>query len=293
MTERALVIGGGGMLGHKVWQSLAARFETRAAIRAWRPAFERISPRARTEAVEGVDARRFDTVERALAEFRPRFVVNAVGVVKQSPAAKDPIASIEVNALFPHRLAEACEAIGAKLVHVSTDCVFSGRKGRYAKWDEPDPVDLYGRTKLLGEPGGGALTLRTSIVGRELDTAHGLVEWFLSNRGGRVRGFSRAVFSGLSTGTFAELIADLLERQPSLSGLYHVAAEPIDKHALLALLNEAYGAGVEIAPDEEMVIDRSLDGRAFAAATGFRAPSWPTMVEAMAAEDASYAGARA
>ncbi|MCE2469528.1 MAG: SDR family oxidoreductase [Dehalococcoidia bacterium] len=293
MTPRALVIGGGGMLGHQVWRALDARFETRAAVREWRPAFGRVGPRAREQAIEGVDARRFDTVERALAEFRPHFVVNAAGVVKQAAAATDPIASIEVNALFPHRMAAACEAVGAKLAHVSTDCVFSGRKGRYTETDEPDPIDLYGRTKLLGEPGGGALTLRTSIVGRELDTAHGLVEWFLSNRGGRVRGFSRAVFSGLSTGVLAVLIADILERRPDLSGLHHVAAERIDKHALLTLLNEAYGAGVEIEPDDDVVIDRSLDGRAFAAATGFRAPPWAEMIEAMAAEDAAYAGARA
>ena len=129
MTERALVIGGGGMLGHQVWQALDARFETRAAVRAWRPAFERVGPGAREQAIEGVDARRFETVERTLAEFRPRFVVNAAGLVKQAAAAGDPIASIEVNALFPHRLAEACAAIGAKLAHVSTDCVFSGRRG--------------------------------------------------------------------------------------------------------------------------------------------------------------------
>ncbi len=293
MSQRALVIGGGGMLGHQVWRALDARFETRAAVREWRPAFEQIGPRAREQAIEGVDARRFDTVQRALADFRPRYVVNAAGVVKQSPAAKDPIASIEVNALFPHRLAEACAAIGAKLAHVSTDCVFSGRRGRYAETDEPDPIDLYGRTKLLGEPGGGALTLRTSIVGRELDTAHGLVEWFLSNRGGRVRGFSRAVFSGLSTGVLAALIADILERKPDLSGLHHVAADRIDKRALLALLNDAYRAGVDIEVDSEMVIDRSLDGRAFAEAAGFRAPPWPEMVEAMAVEDAAYAGVRA
>lgn len=293
MNERALVIGGGGMLGHQVWRALDARFETRAAVREWRPAFERIGPRAREQAIEGVDARRFETVQQTLADFRPRYVVNAAGVVKQAAAAKDPVASIEVNALFPHRLAEACAAIGAKLTHISTDCVFSGRKGRYAETDEPDPIDLYGRTKLLGEPGGEALTLRTSIVGRELDTAHGLVEWFLSNRGGRVRGFSRAVFSGLSTGVLAALIADILERQPGLSGLHHVAADRIDKRALLALLNDAYRAGVEIEEDDEMVIDRSLDGRAFAAVTGFRAPPWPEMIEAMAAQDAAYAGARA
>ena len=293
MTPRALVLGGGGMLGHQVWRALDVRFETRAAVREWRPAFERVGPRAREQAIEGVDARRFETVERALADFRPHFVVNAVGVVKQAAAAADPVAAIEVNALFPHRLAQACETIGAKLVHVSTDCVFSGRKGRYAETDEPDPVDMYGRTKLLGEPHGGALTLRTSIVGRELDTAHGLLEWFLSNRGGRVRGFSRAVFSGLSTGVLAVLIADILERRPNLSGLHHVAGERIDKRALLALWNDAYRAGVEIEPDDSVVIDRSLDGRAFAAATGFRAPPWPEMAQAMAAEDAAYAGARA
>lgn len=277
---RVLILGGGGMLGHQVWQVCRERFETFVTVRS-RPPLPLFEG---DRVLEGFDATDFGRVERLLDELAPNAVVNCIGIIKQLEAAHDPIASITINALFPHVVARACRRIGARLVQIGTDCVFSGARGGYVETDNPDPVDLYGRSKLLGEVGAPDLTLRTSIVGRELSGAHGLLAWFLTNRGKRVRGFTQAIFSGVTTNELARVIADVLDRHAGLQGLYHVAAEPISKYDLLMLFNAAFGAGMEIEADDSLVIDRSLDGSRFRDATGWTAPSWPAMVEAMAAE---------
>lgn len=281
----ALVLGGSGMLGHKVAQELSARMPTVATSRG--PLPDGLSPGATK--IERVDVSSFDTVRRLIQEQRPRVVINCVGIIKQSPAGKDPIPSIEINSLFPHRLFEASQSVGARVIHVSTDCVFSGERGMYREDDFPDARDLYGRSKLLGEiDREGALTLRTSIVGRELSSTTGLIEWFLSNRGGEVKGYADAVFSGLTTRELARVIARIVERHASLSGLYHVSAEPISKLDLLELLNRECEAGVKIHPSSEVRIDRSLDSSRFRAATGWAPPSWREMIRDMAADPTPY-----
>lgn len=288
---RVLILGGSGMLGHKVYQVLRKTLETSVTLR------NRDSRAARLpglfdpeDIIDGVDARDPATVRRAIDRADPEVVVNCIGIIKQQPAAHDPIASISVNALLPHVLAEHCAARGTRLIHISTDCVFSGQSGRYTEDDLPDPPDLYGRSKLLGEVcGPGALTLRTSIIGRELDGQLGLVEWFLAEPGPVVRGYTRAIFSGLPTLALAQVIARVIHDYPGASGLYHVAAEPIAKFDLLRLLQEAYDTAVTLEPFPAVQIDRSLDGSRFTALTGFRAAPWPDLVAAMAADPAPYA----
>jgi dTDP-4-dehydrorhamnose reductase len=284
-----LILGGNGMLGHKLWQVFRERFETLVTIRrpldpAW---VNVIFDPARV--IEGVSAEDLESVRRAIETAQPDAVVNCIGIVKQAAAAKDPLPSITVNSLFPHQVAEVCRSAGARLLHVSTDCVFSGRQGRYTEEDIPDPVDLYGRSKLLGEAAGpGSLTIRTSIIGRELDASNGLVEWFLAQDGGSVSGYTRAIFSGVTTVALAEQIARVLEEHPELEGIRHVAAKPIGKYDLLCLLKQAYELDVEINPDASVVIDRSLNGSAFEQETGLVASEWPVMVGAMARDETPY-----
>lgn len=284
---RVLILGGAGMLGHKLAQTLAPRFETVVTFRDH-------VPRAAKEAFAGCEIREnvevvdFDVVTRVVAAVRPAAIVNCVGIVKQLPAANDPVPSLQINALLPHRLHALARAAGARLVHLSTDCVFSGRKGNYVESDEPDPIDLYGRSKLLGEvEGGGAVTLRTSIIGRQIRGTTGLVEWFLSNRGGSVDGWSRALYSGLTSAELAAVIANVLER-PSLAGLYHVSGEPISKLELLHLVNDVFRAGVSIRQADAMAIDRTLDSARFRAATGWKPRPWREMIEAMASDPTPY-----
>lgn len=280
---RALVLGASGMLGHQLMRVLGERMDACGTFR------ERPAPGAAATHLAGVDAFDLDSVQRAVRAARPDVVLNCIGIVKQSEAAGDPIPCIRVNALFPHELAKLCAESGARLIHFSTDCVFSGRRGRYTESDIPDPVDLYGRSKLLGEVAGdGCLTLRTSIIGWEVGQQRSLLSWFARHRQGHVHGYTRAVFSGLPTSVLARLVAHVIEAAPQLSGVYHVASEPITKYELLCGLRDALGWPVTIEAEAGFKCDRSLDAGRFAAATGWTAPPWPSMIRELAAERPIY-----
>lgn len=286
---RIVVLGASGMLGHVMFRQLGARAGWRVFGTVRRDA-PRDAFSGDAALLGGIDADSHDSLVAMMTAARPDVVVNCIGIVKQAAAARDALKAIPTNALLPHRLARLCELAGARLVHFGTDCVFSGRRGPYREGDPPDPVDLYGRSKLLGEvEARHAVTLRTSIIGRELAGARGLVEWFLSSRG-TVKGYRRAVFSGLTTDELARVVADFVIPNPYLHGVYHVSSEPISKHDLLQLLRTAYGHDVQIEPDDEIVLDRSLDSRRFRAATGYPAPAWPEMIARMRECDVRVGG---
>lgn len=286
---KVLVLGGSGMLGHKVWQTCAAQFDSYATVHGAIRAYENLGIFDTGRLIGDVRAEDASSLERAMSEVHPDVVVNCVGVVKQHPLGSDPLTSITANSLFPHRAAQLAREVGARFIHVSTDCVFSGSKGNYSEDDLPDASDLYGLSKLLGEAGGeNCLTLRTSMIGRELRSSRGLLEWFLTCSGGSVRGFSRAIFSGLTTQTLSEVIARLIDEHPNLSGLWHVAADPISKFDLLKLVKQTYGLAIDIERDESFVCDRSLNGERFRAATGIQIPGWTEMIERLRADDTPY-----
>lgn len=272
------------MLGHAAWLAFRDRFDCWVTLR--RSLGETIGAHLfRPEkTVESVDATRIATVAAALDAVRPDVVVNAVGLVKQAPDATDAPLGIQLNALFPHQLARCCAERSAVLVHLSTDCVFSGRRGMYREDDPADADDLYGRSKRLGEPiGPNIVTLRTSFIGFELASARGLLEWCLSQRGGRVTGFRRARFNGLSTPVLAGMMARLIESGSLAAGTYHVGGEPIDKYSLLVLIRDAFDLDLEIVPADVPVVDRTLDSSRFHAATRLAVPAWPSMVAGLAA----------
>jgi dTDP-4-dehydrorhamnose reductase len=286
---RALVFGGAGMLGHRLWRELDARMETFVTLR--RPYLDYASFAWFDErrVIDRVDATTDEDVERALRVAKPNVVFNAVGLVKQRRDAADPVGAISVNSLLPHRLASRCGVIGARLIHVSTDCVFSGDRGGYTESDVPDARDLYGRSKLLGEVDAGrCLTIRTSMVGREIRSARGLLEWFLAHRGQRVPGFTRARFSGLSTFELSRLLADVAQRHDGLNGVWHAAGEPITKYDLLAMVNDRFELGSTLEPDDSLACDRTLDASRFLYATGYRPPTWAAMVAELAADPTPY-----
>lgn len=290
---RVLVLGATGMLGHKLVQRLNAHgLPVVGTIRT--PAIP-ANPAARA-ALGSADRILTDVNvldDRALAgavdAAEPDVIINAIGVIKQLDAAKDPIMSIEINSLLPHRIANLCARRGARLIHLSTDCVFAGRKGPYNEDSPTDAEDLYGRSKLLGEAAGtGCLTIRSSIVGRELRGRSSLIEWFLSQRGGKATGYAGALYTGLTTNTMADLMAMLVRSHPGLSGIWHVASAPITKYELLKLVNRHYDLGVELACDEKFTIDRRLDGSRFRARTGYSPPSWDDMISTMRADPTPY-----
>jgi len=285
---RGLVVGGLGMLGHRFWIESAQQHDTWVTVHGRSADVPQLPGIDRARIIDSIDVLENGRLEEALRRARPDVVVNCVGLVKQHESARHAQLAIALNALLPHRLVHLCESAGARLVHVSTDCVFSGDIGGYTEESRTDPVDLYGRSKLLGEVAAPhVITVRTSMVGREMRTQHGLVEWFLAQRG-TVRGYTRAIFSGLTTGALSQAILDHVVRRPDLNGLYHLSAAAISKYDVLVLLNEAYHHGVVIEPYAEVALDRSLDSTRFRRATGYTPPSWTSMIETMAHDDLPY-----
>jgi dTDP-4-dehydrorhamnose reductase len=286
---KILIIGGSGMLGHKLVQVWRNRYDVWTTVRNDFQHYERYEIYERGRTFENINIQNINLVREVIEILKPNVVLNAVGLIKQVPLAKNVIAVLSVNSIFPHQLSELAEEFQFKLINIGTDCVFSGKKGNYSECDEADADDLYGKSKNLGEViAGNCLTLRTSIIGRELETSHSLVEWFLSNRRKNVKGFVKAIFTGFPTVVLADILSNLIENHPNLRGLYHVSSEPINKFNLLSLINEAYQADVEIEPFENFEIDRSLNSNKFREATGFESIDWIEMISRMAADNAIY-----
>lgn len=285
---KILVLGVTGMLGNAVFRLFArdAAHETWGTLRNGM-ALRHFPQQEHARLLPGVDVLDPDTLVTVLARAKPDVVINCIGLVKQLATAQDPLTVLPINAILPHRLARFCALAGARLIHVSTDCVFSGRQGGYREADPSDADDLYGKSKYIGELRdiSHAVTLRTSIIGHELESRHALVDWFLSQQGS-VQGFRKAIFSGLPTMELARVMKDFVVPNAQLAGLYHVAAKPIAKFDLLHLIAARYGKDIEIVPSDTPAVDRSLDASRFKKATGYIAPTWPELVELMHADHA-------
>ena len=290
---QVLVLGGGGMLGHKLFQLLTARVGHAACtVRAPKESrLARLPLFAGRDVTWGVDVGDWPALARLLRARRPDVVVNAIGIIKQRAAGQDPIPSIQINALLPHQLAAVVKEWGGRLVHISSDCVFSGLGRDYRESDPTDADDLYGRSKRLGEVTDRpwVLTLRTSMIGRELTTHQSLLDWFLARNHGEATGYQRVIYGGSTTIELAAVIADVITAHPGLHGLYHVASPAITKHDLLRLIADAYQMDVRIVPTLEPVSDRSLNGDLLRAATGYVSPPWPRLIADLAADPTPYA----
>jgi dTDP-4-dehydrorhamnose reductase len=287
-----LVLGGGGMLGHKMVQILGERFEDTWCTlfeSAGDPVLARVPWLWGERVIDGLDVLDRPALSTRLADLRPDVIVNCIGIIKQRPEANDAILSIELNSLLPHRLAVLAADWGGRVIHFSTDCVFSGRDGGYTEESPSDAQDLYGKSKFLGEvTAPNALTLRTSIIGHELKNHASLLDWFLSQDGGSIRGYRGVLYSGVSTNHLARTVAALIADHADVTGLYQIASDPISKYDLLRLVRDAYGLDVAIEPVDEPVNDRSLDGQRFQRATGLATPPWSEMIAELAAEYPTY-----
>ena len=284
MPKRVLILGGTGMLGHVLFLHLSSKndFDVYATARSsknlenWFP--EKLIDKIR----HGVDADNFDTLIRAFAAIQPEIVINCIGLIKQLPMAKDPLSAITINSLLPHRISMLCRTAHARLIHISTDCVFDGKKGNYSEIDIANPNDLYGMSKLLGEVAypPHCITLRTSMIGHELKGKRGLIEWFLAQEN-KLQGYSRVIYSGFPTIELSHIIADHIIPDTDLTGIYHASSNPISKYDLLKLVTEKYGKKIEIEPDDMFVQDRSLDSTLFRKLSGYCPPNWPELVGKM------------
>lgn len=287
--KRVLIIGAGGMLGHKLYQSFSNRFETFATLRKDFNEYQSIGIFSRNSIFDNLEAENLEIINKIVQEIKPDAIVNAVGIIKQLPNSNNIIETLKINSIFPHQLSEIASANGSRLICISTDCVFSGKKGNYTEDDLPDASDLYGKSKNLGEVvNNDFLTIRTSIIGREIGSKHSLLDWFLSNEGKKVKGFKKAVFSGFPTFVLADILADIIEKFEDLNGLYHISSEPINKFDLLNIIKDKFGANIEIEAEEDFVINRSLNSSKFRKVTGFAPKSWNEMIEIMAEDNTNY-----
>jgi dTDP-4-dehydrorhamnose reductase len=247
--KKVLIIGATGMLGHMVYYFLE-RLDK----------YDLYNSVYRTKLTEDsivCDVKNQIDIKALFDRVKPHIVINCVGALVQE-SKENPINAIYLNALFPHILKELCDENEAKLIHISTDCVFSGQKGSYAEDDFRDADDVYGRSKALGEIFDSPhCTLRTSIIGPELKDGTGLFQWFMKQTG-EVKGYTKAYWSGVTTLELAKAIYKAI--QNDLKGLLHVTnGEKISKHDLLHLINKHRNSPLKIIPYDDYVADKSLE----------------------------------
>ena len=279
---KVLVIGASGMIGSTIIRVIAENkdWSIYGTVRS-EIVKQFFAPEIAENLLTNIDVTNHDTLVNVFQKVRPDVVINCAGLTKHIQGSDVPTKAIPINALMPHRLAELCKLLGARLIHISTDCVYTGKKGNYLETESADSMDIYGKSKLLGEVDyPHAVTLRTSTIGHEFSTKHGLLEWFLSQEG-ECNGFQRAIFSGLPTIVLAQIIRDIVIPNNDLRGLYHVAGNPISKYDLLKLIAKIYGKSIEIIKDNKFTIDRSLNSDKFQSETGYIPPEWPDLIQSM------------
>ena len=288
MSKRILVLGANGMLGGSLHRYFTNTENNVVGTVRSNEALNQLTSMGFKNVISGIDVTDHKILESTICELQPDYVFNCIGLIKQLSQSELPVAAIEINSLLPHKLAEICTKYDSRLIHFSTDCVFSGSTGGYTESSLPDATDLYGRSKLLGEVSYDKhLTLRTSIIGHELNSNISLVDWFLS-QSGTVKGFSKAIFSGLPTFFVAEFLDKYVIHNPNLSGIYHLSAEPIDKYNLLLLIKNKYGIELDVIDSPDLVIDRSLNSDSLRELINFQPPTWPDLIEKMNHEFNNY-----
>jgi len=283
MTRKVLVLGCTGMIGHMIFRKLSERdgLDVYGTAREHDSLRDWFGADLMHKIKSYVDAMNMDSVLGILSSVKPDVVINCLGLIKQLPIEDDPLSAIAVNSLLPHRIAKVCQIAGSRMIHMSTDCVFRGDKGNYSDDDISDAVDLYGRSKYLGEVSyPHCVTLRTSAVGHELRGNYGLVEWFLAQEGA-ARGFKKVFFSGTTTVELGSIIANYVLPNERLTGIYNVSSSSISKYDFLKLFAATYQKDIVIEPCDDVCLDRSLNSSMFRRSTGYVSPSWQELIDKM------------
>jgi dTDP-4-dehydrorhamnose reductase len=281
---RILIIGGDGMLGHTLYQYLKTKHSVKVTLRQPYENYKKYQIFEKENVFCNIDIQQLQPLAEVLAAFKPEAVINCVGLIKQRPDKENIALNLEVNALFPHQLSLLCQKIAARLIHMSTDCVFDGKQGNYCETDLCNAEDTYGKTKFLGElheP--HTITLRTSIIGYELKNKQSLLEWVLSQKNGTIQGYTNALYSGFTTHEMARIIERVLLHYPKHHGLYHVASNCINKHELLSLINQYFELNINVLKNNEFTCFRNLNGQFFNQDFSYVPPSWETMISELAA----------
>jgi dTDP-4-dehydrorhamnose reductase len=277
------------MLGSAIFRRLSAssNIDVYGAVRKENKS-KIFTPNLRSSLVSGIEALNPEGVRNILNQLMPNIVINCIAINYIGKTQAEIQDAYQVNALLPHSLAEYCKSIGARFIHISTDGVFSGIKGGYTELDTPDPIDEYGVQKLKGEVfNENCITLRTSMIGHNLDGASGLVDWFLNQRTS-CKAYTNALFSGLTTYEIANIIQDIIVTDTSLSGLYHLSADPISKYGILELIASEYEKKIELIADGSYIINRTLDSSKFKLHTSYIPPKWDQLIKQMKISHQNY-----
>ena len=286
---KVMILGGAGMLGHQVYLKLKTEFgATNVAItlRKTKQHYDKFGIFKEAVAFDELDVLNFPQVEVALNKFKPDYIINCIGLTLRKKELGDVEKCIQVNSMLPHRLAKWGELNNSRVIHFSTDCVFDGKKGNYTEKDIPTADDLYGQSKFLSEiiyP--NSLTIRLSVVGRELEGKTEFIEWFLSHKGKSVNGFAGVNYSGLSTNVVAKELIRIIKNYPKISGTYQMASEPMNKFDILKIVNEIYQTKTEIKESADYKNDKTLNCDLYTQLTGFKKPSWKSMIAEMKQEE--------
>ncbi len=281
---RILILGGTGILGHQLYKHMSSHFpDTFATIRQSRTKYQLSNITDESKIIECVDVTEFHILTGIMNSVKPDVILNCTGFTKRRKDVNEVINSIKLNALFPHLLAEWGRNNSVRVINFSTDCVFDGMTGNYSDVSPTNAVDLYGKTKAIGEiRGENALTLRSSFIGTELENGTELLEWFLGQTGGTVRGFKNAIYSGLTTLELSRVIEKIIIHYPGANGIYNVSSDPISKYELLLLIRDKMHLNVEVLPDENVICDRSLNSSKFRQEFNYVPPRWELMIDELA-----------
>lgn len=286
---KVLVIGGAGMLGHQCYLKFKKHFgenNVGCTLRKSASHYSRFGLFEGPNVFSNVDASDFGKVEEVLNSFKPEAVVNCVGLTLRKPELGDFENALELNSMLPHRLALWGLNNDCRVIHFSTDCVFDGSLGGYTEMNAPSAKDVYGKTKFLGEIHyRNSLTMRLSIVGRELEGKTELIEWFLGQKGKEVSGYSEVMYSGLTTNKVADEVIRVLEMFPQLSGLYQVSSEPISKYDLLELVKDIYRTDITLIKNTNYKSNKVLRCDKYVLATSFTQPRWTDLIQQMKNEE--------
>ena len=279
---KVLILGSTGLLGNNLLKyfSIKSNFECFGIVR-------KNSDKKKLKYIKNIKLYKIDfnkpgNIRKVFDRIKPNIIINCIGVIKQVVNSNMNSEIIKVNSFLPHFLSELVnENNKIRLIHFSTDCIFSGLKGNYLEKDIADAKDIYGVSKMLGEVNyPNALTLRTSIIGHELKTKHSLLNWFLSQKKS-IKGYKNAIFSGLTAPEIARVLIKYVFPNRKLKGIYHLSGKPISKFDLLYIVKKVYKKKIKIMPDLETKINRSLNSGLFKKVTGYKPPTWNKLIQEM------------
>jgi dTDP-4-dehydrorhamnose reductase len=275
---KVLIFGATGMLGRALVKLLAGQKDINLYASQHITKESIVRPKVNYVVCDVLDSTMLNDV---FHKIRPEVVVNCISPPRSSIRSNNVLDLVPICSLLPHRLQLLCLEFNTRFIHISTDAIFSGISGFYDEMDRPDPIDTYGRAKLLGEvSSNNSITLRTSMIGHENGVGEGLLDWFMTQKN-TCKCYRKVIFSGLPVCILAKVIKEYLITNDNLHGIFNVAAEPISKYALLSLVADIYHLPIIVLPDDNIKMDRSLSPLKFHKATGFVAPSWGEMVSAM------------